>query len=1785
MKYFEKYQRYKQKYLEEKKEVVNESINKSYERINKVLNKLDKYYDAFSQIEKTLVGGNLRGGARNNIKGGNSEKVEIDKDKIKKYKTFIKRAKRTIEFFKTIAEQYYNAFVKTNLYYNQMLGQLKIKRGELSSLQTKVNDLSINNARNVDKIEMLEVVMKLLENLANNPMSVDLNLKSKLGKDVLEYDTKTLINGKTVSESGAKIGLDQVGGVDMDLDDFESALAQDIDNLKAHAENMDADKSFIDEKIKNLKDRMRNVVDNSENIFKIRAKIEWIVNELEKKVISGEGEVTAQDYKEIYENISQVINDVKDKSAVSDDMIEYVAELEKYASYLENLIKSTQTTVDAVSEPNLASANTYADDKVIEANAEQVGGNIRHFKYMRGGESARDRYIGVINKQATQVNTVKSGLDLFYIDLTFNSEVTLDADLNTWSKINDLKVQILPMLKQLDNSIKEFKIVLDKCNLQEGSLPNVLIESDLNKMLEKWDKAFSTRNTTYYKNLLSKQIYVPINFPEVTASMITVSSYLINLNVPINDGEESKIKFDLNTINDEEGLDSLIGNLNNSIVFYKLAIYFLMVFFIISKSFKDIKYTEITVQDSSRYLDTVGKSYISTTFTKFESYLKTLQPVQVVEQAPELTENMKGGFKIDTITSKMNGIENIPEDHFYVYNEFFDQYIDAFVTKSDASPPELIKAVAIGEMAKISDLNKVMTNLYKKIAQKLNQSTALPRPDKTKVQQILDQTHGSFYEFYQLLQQNITPQPLVNTPPVEILNKVGGGVDLSKFSNQPRLYPYLIELDQCREKIKEFLTNIDVYKQLTKMYESGDLKTNQNMEGLLNLYNQVQQSIQVGINGYIKIIPMIFFTIEFPPIRYADSKCKYTLVYDENKEKVVYSGNVITECPPDQKLPEGKTEMQVNAHAGFFKSNSKNGTQFLLEDSVIGLEKLVDLESSVDKPINQTINMMFALGASGTGKTTRYFGVSGPGVDKTDNTGIVPRIIQKSYAKKTDEDTTFKVEIAYFVSYGQKDDTNLTDSTFKEFVIFFDINKVFTQTGTKTNSADFYNIYQMATNPDSALTYTEFYTKLVNKKLIKTPYSNVADYIENGTTIGTPVTPSPFDKSFREILKTENIWTAIGDDDGQIKEKELTDLFEKLIDQQKVLGTVLPTRNNIESSRGHTCVLIKITENGMEKYFPLFDMAGTENTTNMNQFLTSDRNSKRMGKLIKEINKITQEYKLTHTVQEKELAFASLMELLEDPDVVSYVKGDDMTGGKAGKNIKELKSDWLNNTNQVAEEYIMFLNKIVKEGFYINHTIGMLIFAAMCVGKSIQTTKTGETDYFDSEIGPMVFGEMSEFTCITPSPEPCDKTRILLPSLTYDSILSNSCIWTQILFSFLYWNNETKQSSSDLVENIIKGVPSVNGIPISQSYLCDCLENPFDSGLNVGQAIGLSKNASGVQQSVQLIIQKINDLTPVVKTIKETIGGIRKNQAGDNIELDYSGSVGSKAELEAEKARLELEIGNKNKELAEWVVKINNPNLKYVNPRAKTGLTLSSQDKEKNNADTQISFNLGNEIVTFVCQNKLANCSGNKKFQITNAIVNDTSKFTTFKDTLDKIFKGDECSFNKKFIKPLEKELDKVNKSLKKFEQQEAVNKQVQEANQAIQSSGGAITLMGLLDTLSKSIKYDGGVLYLVEIAEGGSESKINLVELFDKVQKIDPSVECNESSIAQNQMQRIKDGILSATKMTLMHLVTGQGTKLNMVKETFGLTQTLWDATNIDVSGGKQTRVEPVVVEESAEA
>jgi len=77
----------------------------------------------------------------------------------------------------------------------------------------------------------------------------------------------------------------------------------------------------------------------------------------------------------------------------------------------------------------------------------------------------------------------------------------------------------------------------------------------------------------------------------------------------------------------------------------------------------------------------------------------------------------------------------------------------------------------------------------------------------------------------------------------------------------------------------------------------------------------------------------------------------------------------------------------------------------------------------------------------------------------------------------------------------------------------------------------------------------------------------------------------------------------------------------------------------------------------------------------------------------------------------------------------------------------------------------------------------------------------------------------------------------------------------------------------------------------------------------------------------------------------------------------------------------------------------------------------------------------------------------------------------------------------------------------------------------------------------------------------------ITNTSLVNKIKSLASSVTGSDDLLLTNQMNRIQDARISATKMVLMHLVTGQSMKEEMVKDTLQLCDLLYTTTDLDLS------------------
>ena len=1355
-------------------------------------------------------------------------------------------------------------------------------------------------------------------------------------------------------------------------------------------------------------------------------------------------------------------------------------------------------------------------ETIIEENKKLISATASQ----AGGTLEPKTYIqakkAIEDTHTTEIKNQVLSLQLPNIDLSPPKEALLENK-ELKDMPNKLKI-IIDRLTRLNNKVKEYRDLYNKITTN-NTKTDIFVNTDKNNIITRWNETFNNRKTNFYKELLDRQIYFyngKTKFSDALKNIVT---------------SNIKIKIEYTLVND------LINTLDDSIIVFDNFNFFIQHLIYMTLLFTNPDAAE-------RYNKEYNKRMYS-----LEKYIDMGKPIDSIVVPPEQIALLD-----------INMIADISKRFTTMYNESVNSTSTSLVSEKIRNKSN------ISIINKIRSLSGMIKDLYvmvcAKLGKKLDTLPVSGNQDITK-----------FSEFLAYIKTLETEQP-----------QLGGGI------SKPRLDPYKKQLNECMNKLLPFVKTLSILNNLlhNKKYQLGDLGEFSETTALMDVFNSLAIQVNNGINSYIKVIPMIFFTVEFPPIVYAKTECKYTLSFDEKTREVTYKLIHTDANEMDQKCKCNKLGLKgftnedwrstFKSHAAFLAYNNMNGTKKIIDDPIIGLGNLIKTGSEYNKPINKTINMMFALGASGTGKTSRYFGI--PGANNVDDRGgLVTYVIENAKGN---------VSLAYFVCYGQK---NKKDYGFNEMVLFFDIDK------TKNSSAsvdDKYIPYIMKKEAKvTTNSFTEFFSTVVSKKLLQTNFSTVQQFVSNGGEFPSNE-PSGPGKTFRQVLEQDNIWKPI------TKDLNISEIFEGLIKEQKKIHTVLPTKNNIESSRGHTCVLIKMEDtSGSVKYFPLFDMAGTENTKGVSDFLIDGRNPEKMAKLVLKVNEITQSEGIitgNKDTNGKDINFPSLNDMVERTEIREYIQA-------GGMDVDTFKTKLPKDSEPGPG--INFLNKIVNEGYYINHTIGMLMFIALCIGATINSEKDGKNDKFDF-IEDAVFTKLKEFTCIPQlvSDFNCDKTLLMIDEYDFNSILNRSCIWAQVLFSFLYWNEETVDSSAELLKN------NSGMVQENPSYLYDLKKQQLGNTSIDMKDIAMYKEIPSLLADMESRVIAINKLKPIEYTYnnltyvpKGQPTKIRTSVPLDKlllhnftkIDMNLSSDIEVIGESEltelqtlADSAGIIMKFVNtkinNNQSKTELItdpdfVETGKQSIKWPKgtdakslPLTTPGLiqTILEENKHiKNNAlfttKLQAIIKIDEDNIAFGDANNIKPNSL-KDFVEKMNIKLKSNSLPTF-DLQDSVLQNDAAGYGKTLL-AYNTELNELIKFYK--DNRESIVNFIEDCK----PNGKYEALKLFLNKLGCGLKLENGKLVL-DCTTHKLDELINFITTY-----VANIPEFNNNTEAKNQMRRIMDGRISATKMVLMHLITGLGLKHFMVKEVIGLINRLYEATDIKLTADESAN-KPITLAE----
>ena len=600
-----------------------------------------------------------------------------------------------------------------------------------------------------------------------------------------------------------------------------------------------------------------------------------------------------------------------------------------------------------------------------------------------------------------------------------------------------------------------------------------------------------------------------------------------------------------------------------------------------------------------------------------------------------------------------------------------------------------------------------------------------------------------------------------------------------------------------------------------------------------------------------------------------------------------------------------------------------------------------------------------------------------------------------------------------------------------------------------------------------------------------------------------------------------------------------------------------PTKNNIESSRGHTCILLRFGgESSNYRYFPLFDMAGTEDPVKVKLFIArildvsgaglhdcktddyacfgdgNDEKILNLASILLDINNATK-VMINNEHPSKELkslndGFKKIKELIATKLDIKESDEENMAGTRILGIIKE---DSQFSSVDAAKKFLLLPGL---EGYNINDTIAMTMFAGTCVGASMNSIKEidTDTDKFDNILKEVQNKLERKICSITDTTKSCTNTRYMSPddSLTYSNLLNRSCIWLQILFTFLYWNKETEKSSTKLLTDLDKikenekYFPEMHidaDVPDSNMKIGDLKNNKIVKLFLKSVKDGAdSKDGSDSKDDVEDDDKSDTKIWKIFQSFMKNIDNLTITNDDENIKikdkkLEYSGTIDSNC-------KFTLEDGN------ETIVK-----LKGI---AKKTFELDVSSVRRGNSDNDV------ELLKIIAYWRTGDGGGSNITFILDNINKETLRIKTKTVQFKNSEEGDPQMVN-----------DSVKSdSLKILKYLEDINKK----NSPV---------IDIVPHIVKELYHIIGELY--DDSDDYSIILKNNYNAIIKLDKIIPFISNDKDNIIKNQMNRVKDSRIAATKMVLMHCITGQCEKQDMVDTTFTMCETLYDVTTLKLS------------------
>ena len=660
-----------EKYLKYKIKYENLKYDINFQSIDSILDNLGYYYNIIKKQYEIHSGGG------NDLKNNKLN----DKKYYKKYKNLIKSSAKSINYYKNMIQLQISNQTKLNNYYSNLV---RVLRSQRNSLATGLHVLGNDFKNEKDKINMLETMINGLEKYIQSSKTIEVDLK--------------------------KIKLS--GGAFLSADEFETKILEDMSQLSQHIETIDKDKIFLESKIKNLHDRMKNIVVTNDVLFKIKAEIEWLVNQLEN---AGEGEkIAPKDFEGTYLKIQELISRAKEQGKITEQMSEYIHKLEEYAAYLLNFIKSNEKTIGSIDLSKIPIKDSSRIDRQKEEDVlktKLLGGS--NFKKLLRGGTFEEEYFKRSNNMIEKLNNI-IGKSLDNINLE-SSKITESLQDDTKRKDKNFPIYF-GKISTLFGLIQKLDYILNNIKTAYTYLQNnfdILKHDDTtNDLIAKWKDIFSAKKTNFYTRLLEDTIYSNTGLVKFEDFIKQKLNNFITIKIDID--TTFSIDNELNNTTTTTIIDNLLKNIDNTVIAMD-HIYFIVlnlcVVFLKSQISSGVTGLENT-------LDSIEKTILEKKDNLLKSSLLNSSTVYSILYGNDQTA---GAGEISFPTEPMQALSL---DQIQMYLDLFTALTKNTLSNTDQTV-DPIKLTSNSQIDKTIELSKTMNMLYDKLNERLGSKDLL----------------------------------------------------------------------------------------------------------------------------------------------------------------------------------------------------------------------------------------------------------------------------------------------------------------------------------------------------------------------------------------------------------------------------------------------------------------------------------------------------------------------------------------------------------------------------------------------------------------------------------------------------------------------------------------------------------------------------------------------------------------------------------------------------------------------------------------------------------------------------------------------------------------------------------------------------------------------------------------------------------------------------------------------------------------------------------------------------